>query len=57
MEWGFIILLVLVIPFMLLWPALIWAGAVSSLYMLIRDKVRRRTAARQRQPNEEALRH
>lgn len=57
MELGFIILLVLVIPFVVLWPALIWAGAVSSLYMLIRDKVRRRAAAHQGQTKEEALGH
>jgi hypothetical protein len=57
MEWGFILLLVLVIPFIIMWPALIWMGAISGLYALIRDKVRRRATVSQKQPGEEVLGH
>jgi len=57
MDLGFILLIALVIPFVILFPVLIWAGVVSGLYALIRDKVRRKSAARQKQTNEEALVH
>jgi len=49
MELGFIILLVLVVPFIILWPALIWAGAVKSLYSLVRDRVRQKAGAKNSQ--------
>ena len=49
MEWGFIILLALAIPIVIIWPLLIWAGAIRGLYMLVRGKVRGRAKARQAQ--------
>ncbi|MCJ7769848.1 MAG: hypothetical protein MUO92_05210 [Dehalococcoidales bacterium] len=49
MEWGFIILLALAIPVVIIWPLLIWAGAIRGLYMLVHDKVRERAKARQAQ--------
>jgi hypothetical protein len=45
MELGFILLMVLIVPFMLLWPALVWAGAICSLYRLIRHRVRYKVPA------------
>jgi hypothetical protein len=47
-EWGFIILLVLAVPIVIIWPLLIWAGAMSGLYQLIRNKVRGRATANRR---------
>jgi hypothetical protein len=44
MEPGFIILLVLVVPFVLLWPLLIWAGAITSLYAMLRSRLGRKAA-------------
>ncbi len=49
MELGFIILLALAIPIVVIWPLLIWAGAIRGLYMLVRDKVRGRAKAHQTQ--------
>ncbi len=51
---GFIILLVLVVPFIILWPALIWAGAFTSLYRLVRDRVRKKALAQNRQTSNTA---
>ena len=45
MELGFILLLVLVVPFIIVWPALIWAGAIKGLYMLIRERAKARATA------------
>jgi hypothetical protein len=42
MEWGFILLLVLTIPVVIIWPLLVWVGAISGLYQLARSKVRNR---------------
>jgi|GEM_PF-5257557 len=49
MEPGFIILLVLVVPFVILWPALIWAGAIASIYSVVRNRMRQRAALHQKQ--------
>ena len=49
MEWGFIILLALAIPIVIIWPLLIWAGAIRGLYVLVRDKVRGRAKAHKAQ--------
>ena len=49
MEPGFIILLALVVPFMILWPALIWAGAIKSLCSLIRDRISQKARAQNNQ--------
>jgi len=49
MEPGFIILLVLVVPFVILWPALIWAGAAKSLFRLVRDRMREKASAQNHQ--------
>jgi len=48
MEWGFIVLLVLAVPIVIIWPLLIWAGAMSGLYQLFRKKVRGRATAKRR---------
>jgi hypothetical protein len=45
MELGFIIMLALVIPFIVVWPVLIWAGAIKSLYTLIRGRVKEKAVA------------
>lgn len=45
MELGIIILIALVVPFVAIWPLLIWAGAVKILYSLIRGKVREKAIA------------
>jgi hypothetical protein len=47
MEWGFIILLAIAIPIVIIWPLLIWAGAIRGLYLLVRGKVRGRARAHQ----------
>jgi len=47
MEWGFIILMVLAIPIVIIWPLLIWAGAVRGIYQLVRNRVRGRANVRQ----------
>lgn len=47
MEWGFIILLVLAIPIVVIWPLLIWAGAARGIYQLFRNRVRGKADARQ----------
>lgn len=48
MEWGFVLVLVLALPFVVFWPALFWGGAIVGLYRLIRDWVHRRNMADQR---------
>ncbi len=48
MEWGFIILLVLAVPIVIIWPLLIWAGAMSGIYQIIRSKVRGKATASRR---------
>jgi hypothetical protein len=45
MESGFILLLVLVVPFIIFWPALVWAGAIKGLYLLAREKAKARAVA------------
>lgn len=40
MEWGFIILLVLAIPIVIIWPLIIWAGAIIGVFQLVRDRLR-----------------
>jgi hypothetical protein len=47
MELGFIILLAIAIPIVVVWPLLIWAGAIRGIYMLFRDRVRGRAKAGQ----------
>ena len=49
MEWGFIILLVLAVPIVIIWPLLIWTGAMSGLYQLFRKRVWGRAKAHQTQ--------
>ena len=40
MEVGFIILLALAIPIVVIWPLLIWVGAVRGIYQLVHNRVR-----------------
>ena len=54
MGWGWILLLVLIFPFAILWPLLIWGGAIISLHQLIRDKVWRRVMVHQKRTMETA---
>ena len=49
MEAGFIMLLVLVVSFVILGPALIRAGTSQSPYRLVRDRRREKAAAQNRQ--------
>lgn len=49
MEAGFIRLLVLVVPFVILGPALIWAGTSQSLYRPAHDRRREKAAAQHHQ--------
>ncbi len=49
MEAGFIILLVLVVPFVIPGPALIRAGTSKSLYRLVRDRRREKAVAQNHQ--------
>lgn len=44
------VLVLLVAIFAILSPVLIWAGVVSGLFRVIRDRVRRRVAAPRRRP-------
>jgi hypothetical protein len=53
MEWGMIIVMVLVIPFVTLLPALFLAGLFFGLYEFIRDGIRGKVTAR-RKPGERA---
>lgn len=48
MEVGFIILMALAIPIVLIWPILIWAGALRSIYKSIKAKAKARTMASQK---------
>jgi hypothetical protein len=48
MDWGMIIVMVLVIPFITFMPALFLAGLFFGLYELIRDAIRGKAAARRR---------
>jgi len=45
MEWGFIILLILAVPIVIIWPLIIWAGAITGIYQLVRNRVRGRARA------------
>jgi hypothetical protein len=48
MEVGFIILMALAIPIVLIWPLLIWAGALRSIYKSIRAKAKAKAMASQK---------
>ena len=48
MEVGFIILMVLALPIVVIWPLLIWAGAARSIYMAVRNRARSKATAAQK---------
>ena len=48
MEVGFIILMVLAIPIVVIWPLLIWAGAIRTIYKAVRNRVRGKATAAQK---------
>jgi hypothetical protein len=48
MEVGFIILIVLAIPIVIVWPLLIWVGAARGLYQAIRNRIRSKATATQK---------
>jgi len=48
MEVGFIILMVLAIPVVVIWPLLIWVGAARGLYQAIRNRVKSKATAAQK---------
>lgn len=48
MEIGFIILVVLAVPIVVIWPLLIWAGAFRSIYQAIRNRARNKATATQK---------
>lgn len=48
MDWGLLIIMILVIPFITVLPAIFIAGLVWSLYEHIRDIIRERAAARRK---------
>lgn len=45
MEMGFIILLALAIPIVIIWPLLIWTGTIRSIYHLARSRMRGKATA------------
>ncbi len=49
MEWGFIILLVLIVPIVIVWPLLIWCCAIKGLFCCIRDRKRKKAPAQSHQ--------
>jgi hypothetical protein len=48
MEVGFIILIALAVPIVVIWPLLIWLGVIRSIYQLVRNRVRGKATASQR---------
>jgi hypothetical protein len=48
MEIGFIILMVLAVPIVIIWPLLIWGGAVMGLYQAIRKRARSKVSSTQK---------
>lgn len=54
MEWGWIVLLVLAAPFVIVWPALIWGGVIVRLYKLVSERARRKATANQKHNTETA---
>ena len=50
MSWQFIVVLALVIAILIFAPIMIWAAAVSGLFQVVRDRVRRRFAPREKKP-------
>jgi hypothetical protein len=49
MKLGFIILLTLAVPSAIIWPALLWAGAIKSLYSILCDRTRQSSRIPQNQ--------
>jgi len=47
MEWGFIILLILAVPIVIIWPLIIWAGAIIGVFQIVRDRIRGKAHANQ----------
>jgi len=48
MDWGLLIIMILVIPFVTILPAIFLAGLVYALYGVIRDVIRERKTARKK---------
>ena len=48
MDMGFIILLALAIPIVVIWPLLIWAGAIRGIYQLVRNRARSKAPVEQK---------
>lgn len=48
MEIGFIILMVLAVPIVVVWPLLIWAGAFRSIYQAIRNRAKSKATVAQK---------
>ena len=48
MDTGFIILLALAIPIVVIWPLLIWGGAVVSVIKTVRAKAKSKASATQK---------
>ena len=46
MDWGLLVVLILVIPFVIIIPVLSFAGLFWGLFAVIRDNLRERKAAR-----------
>ena len=46
MDWGLLVLLTLIIPFVVIIPALSFAGLLWGLFAVIRDDLRERMAAK-----------
>ena len=47
MEWGFIILILLATPIVIVLPLIIWAGAIIGVLQLIRDRLRSKAHVKQ----------
>jgi len=48
MEVGFIVLMALAIPIVVIWPLLIWAGAIRSIYQAVRNRIKSKATASQK---------
>ncbi len=48
MDWGLLIIMMLVIPFITILPAIFLAGLIWGLYQFIRGTIRERASARRK---------
>ncbi len=46
MDWGWLVALILILPFVVIIPVLSFAGLIWGLFIVIRDNVRERAATK-----------